>query len=768
MPRLGLLGCALASALACVCPAVAQSVEQIPEIEVTAPAPAADTSTPPIKQRFQLPQTTASTTATEIEQTVNAVDPEDTVKYLPSLLLRKRNYGDNQVVLATRTWGINSSARSLVYLDDILLSNLLGNNNSNQTTRWGQINPDVIDRVDFLYGPFAAMYPGNSIGGVLLFSTKMPDKPLATIKQTGAFQTFDFYNTKSTYSTSETSATFGNRWNALSALVGVNYQNSLSQPLGFVTVVGTPAGTTGTIPAANRVGGVANVVGAGGLLHTQQATVNGKFALDITDWLTATYTVGYWSNDQKSDVQTYLRDAAGNPTFGGQSGFASNYYTWNEQHLTNSLAFKTDTHGKFDWEITASRYDYLADNQRNPFTVTPTGVGFSTNGKIASLTGTNWTNADAKGIWRPTGPDGAHEVSFGAHVDQYELNNPTYATPTWNGGANTTSSLYSNGQGKTQTDAFWAQDAWKFLPQYKLTLGGRWETWRAFDGFNLATKTDGAGNITSTSNISQPNLSATRFSPKAALSWDPNQDWNVTGSFGVANRFPTVGELYQTTTVGTDLINPNPNLKPEKAYSGELAINRMFRDGTIRLSLFQENTDDALISQNSTVPGTTTTTTYVVNVDSIRNRGVELAWKKDNVLIDRLEAFGSVTYVDSVILSDPTFVGTGGSTATGKRVPYVPRWRSTVGFTYRPDDAWSFTVAGRYQSKIYATLDNTDTVANVYQSFNQFFVVDLRAQYKVNEHGSISFGVDNVNNDKYFLFHPFPQRTYVVQGRLTF
>ena len=767
MFRPSLCACAFASALTYMPTAWAQSAPtELPTIEVNQTP--SDTVTPPIKQRFQLPQTTASTTTERIERTVNIIDPEDAIKYFPSLLLRKRNYGDNQVVLATRTWGINSSARSLVYLDDILLSALLGNNNSNQTTRWGQINPEVIERIDFLYGPFAAMYPGNSIGGVLLITTRMPTKPEATIKQSEALQTFDLYNTKKTFATSQTSASFGNRWNALSALLSINYQDSMSQPLAFVTVTGVPAGTTGTIPALSRTGTVANVIGAGGLLRTQQATVNGKFALDITDWLTATYTIGYWSNNQHSDVQTYLRDIAGNPTFGGQSGFASNYYNWNEQHLTHSLAFKTDTRDKFDWEITASRYDYLQDNQRLPFTVTPTGVGFSNNGRITSLNGTNWTNGDAKSIWRPSGPRGDHEVSFGVHFDQYELNNPTYATPTWNGGPNTTSSFYSRGSGKTQTDALWAQDAWKFAPQFKLTLGGRWETWRAFDGFNLTTTTNAAGTILTTSAINQPTLSATRFSPKASLSWDPNQDWNVTGSFGVANRFPTVGELYQTATIGTMLINPNPNLKPEEAFSEEIAITRKFADGSVRFSLFQENAHDALISQNSTIPGTTTTTSFVVNVNSIRNRGVELAWQKDNVLFDRLEAFGSITYVNSVILSDPTFVGTNGSTAVGKRAPYVPRWRTTTGFTYRPNEAWSFTAAARYQSKIYATLDNTDYVSNVYQSFNPFFVVDVRAQYKVNKYGSITFGIDNINNDKYFLFHPFPQRTYVAQGKLTF
>jgi iron complex outermembrane receptor protein len=165
------------------------------------------------------------------------------------------------------------------------------------------------------------MYPGNSIGGVLLITTRMPDKPEWNFKQTEAFQTFNFYNTKGTYPTSQTSASFGNRWNDLAVFVSANYQNSFSQPLAWVTTAGTPANTIGTIPALSRTGTTANVLGAGGLLHTEMFNLKGKAALDITDWLKATYIIGLWSNNQHSRIETYLRDAAGNPTFGGSARF---------------------------------------------------------------------------------------------------------------------------------------------------------------------------------------------------------------------------------------------------------------------------------------------------------------------------------------------------------------------------------------------------------------------------------------------------------------
>ncbi len=747
-----------------VSPAVVQPIED-PTALVPPP--------PPLNRRYQLPQTTASVTAERVQQTVNVVDTSDAVKYMPSLFVRKRNAGDNQAVLATRSWGVSSSARTLIYADDILISTLLGNNNSNASPRWGMVSPEEIKRIDFLYGPFSAAYPGNSMGGVLNITTRMPEKPELHLKQTEAFQPFSFYNTHDTYRTDQTSASVGNRWGAFAAFVSVNYQNSFSQPLAWVTTSSSPpAGTTGTIIQPSRTGGVGNVLGAGGLLHTEQFSTKGKFTLDLTPWLTASYMVGFWSNDQKSRVETYLRDGAGQATYGGPtagSGFASNTYNLAQQNIANALSLKTDTGGAFDWDVVVTRYDYLKDIQRNPFTVAASGANFTDVGRIARLDGTNWMTADAKGIWRADKLAGMHEVSFGVHGDLFELKNPTYRTDTWYGGADDSAVRYNDGRGKTQTSAVWAQDAWRFAPQFKLTLGGRLEWWRAFGGYNLSTTTNAAtGAITSTSEMVQPPLGATRFSPKGSLSYEPNKDWLLTASVGVANRFPTVTELYQNATVAGVVVFPNANLAPERALATELAVERRFTDGKLRFSLFQDDTRDALISQNGVIPGTATPTAFVTNVDHVRVRGFEFAWLKADILIPRVEWFGSVTYADSRILSDPTFVGTNGSTAEGKRVPNVPLWRSTIGATYRPNDNWAWTVAGRYQSKTYATLDNTDNVQNVFQSFDPFFVVDTRVHLKATANASFEFGIDNLTNTKYHLFHPFPQRTYVVQGRVKF
>jgi iron complex outermembrane recepter protein len=746
---------------------------QVAETSASLGPPAAST-------RFQLPQESFSIGAKQIDETINLKDPEDALKYMPSLFVRKRNDGDNQAVLATRTWGLNSSARTLIYYDDLLVSALINNNNSNGSPHWNLISPEAIARIDFLNGPFSAAYPGNSIGGVLLVTSWMPDKPFAIAKETVSVMPWSQYGTKDIYPTSQTSTAAGNRDGALSWLITANYLDSYQQPLTYTTngasasnPSGIPSGTIGTFQALNKQGVIANVVGTGTLAHSEQASGNVRLAYDVTAFVKATYSLGIWNNVQTSNPQTYLTSTAtGLPTFAGISGFASNKYTWDETHLSNAVSLKSDTKGTFDFDLSASSYNYLQDIMLNPFTVAPTGVGYSLNGKVTSMEGTNWQNGDAKGIWRP---DNVQEISFGLHGDRYQLENPVYASSVWTNSASA-GQLYSDGEGETRTGALWLQDAWKIEPNLKLTLGGRLESWEAIDGFNLNTVTTSAGAITGAFPVNQPQLSSTDFSPKASLSFDPNKDWNVTANFGEAYRYPTVGELYQNVSSGGVVFLPNPNLSPEQDFTGELNLERHWSDGRVRLTLFEERTNQALISQSNTVTSTSgaqSVQTSVSNVAAIQMQGVELSADKDNVAIKGLQLFGSVTYVDSRILSDPNWAGVNPltnlpDTVVGKRVPYVPDWRAKFGVTYRWNDNWAYTVAARYSGKQYSTLDNTDIIPHVYGAFDNYIVVDMKVHYKATQNFSFDFGVDNLFNEQYFLFHPFPGRTYVLAAKYTF
>ena len=111
----------------------------------------------------------------QIEENVNAATPAQTLKYLPSIQVRERFIGDRNGIIATRTIGTLSSAQSMLYADGVLLSNLLGNSFA-FPPRWGMVSPEEIESMSMMYGPFSALYAGNSFGGVISIAPRMPQK----------------------------------------------------------------------------------------------------------------------------------------------------------------------------------------------------------------------------------------------------------------------------------------------------------------------------------------------------------------------------------------------------------------------------------------------------------------------------------------------------------------------------------------------------------------------------------------------------------------
>lgn len=806
-------------------PVVAQAPAPAP---VSVWSPTLPDGKPAFVQRFQLPNTVASVTRRDIQDKVNIIDTEDAVKYMPSLSMRKRNNGETQAVLQTRTWGYGSSARSLVYADDLLLTALIGNDNSIGAPRWGLVSPEEIERIDFLYGPFSAAYPGNSLGGVLQITTRMPQKLEMTAKQTVALQDFSLYGTSKLFHTEVTSATIGDKVGNFSWFFAGNYAHGTTQPLSYVTASsGTfPWATAATSPnlfpypgayfATTRYGVPATVLGSGGNLENDQVNAKLKLAYDITPTVRASYILGFWSNDGTSIPENYLAGgrrelfgpATGAVAIGQQalSGFASGYYRVQEKMLTNAAAIKSNTGGVFDWEVSASHFTYLQSDQRTPSSAlastaaNPFG-GYTRNGRDSRLNGTYWTLLDLKGIVRPEGFLQGHDISFGLHGDHFHLNNPVWLTTSWTAGqAASYGVALSSAKGTTRTQALWIQDAWRLHPNFKFTVGVRGEHWQASDGYNQqlpglnalqtswgptyprnATPSQrlavDAAYQKSTLPIIQPNLYHTRFSPKGSLQWTPDNYWTVTGSIGMANRFPTTRELYNLNVApGTGtVVNPNPNLRAEVALSKELAVERRIGpDGSVRVSLFDDEVRDAIISKNTFTP-TGQLAQTPVNVERIRLSGVEVAARKDNVLFKGLELTASATFLNARVISDPKWIPAGGNNldqwalrVDGKTVPNVPDWRWTATATYRPDDHWAFTVAARWQGRMWSTLANNEIAHGVYQNFDRFFVVDAKVRYKWNERLSFDAGIDNIGNYKYMLFHPFPQRTFYLSGKYEF
>lgn len=743
--KLVAFGCIYAGITNAAFAADAESAQQLDEMVIKADKPAVPANLPSVFQGI---------TAKEIAESINVVNVEDSVKYMPSLQIRKRYIGDRNSIVASRSSGTLVSARSLVYADGILLSNLLGNS-FGFPPRWSLVSPEEIKRVDVIYGPFSAVYPGNSMGATILMTTRLPEKFEAHTKVQGFQEKFKLYSTDDNYSGYQANAALGNRHGDLAWFASLNHLDSKGHPMSFATQVvsttapGAATVVTGAFRDIDPNGAGRIVFGATNIDSSVQDNFKAKFAYDFSPAVRANYILGYWQNDSDTSVQTYLRDAAGNPVYSGIvniGGFgytlANNTFQPNqriEKHWMHGVSLKTDTREEWNFEASASYYNFDTDEQRSPTTALPTSQTGGA-GRIALGDGNGWRTLDMRADWRPGLDKGNHEASFGYHHDRYILDSRVFSTANWLSGSATT--RVSAFAGNTETQALFAQDAWRFAPDWKLTLGGRYERWEAFGG--------------ATSNAATTINHATRtedfFSPKASLSLQATPDWLLRTSFGRAYRMPTVSELFQGSISGGAIVNNDPTLKPEKALSGEFTAERYFDNGQLRLTLFQEDAYDALYSQTDTT--VFPTVTNIQNIDKIRTRGVEVVMDMKNVLRG-LDLTGGVTYADSEILENRKY-----PVSIGKRQPRVPNWRATAAATWHQGDNLSYTLAARYSGRQYSTLNNVDVTPNTYGGTSQFFVMDARVNYKLAKQFTASIGVDNLNNYKHYLAHPMPQRTF--------
>lgn len=735
----------------------AQTTAELDEVVVTArSADAADTPAVPAN----LPAVSAGMSAEQIQQTVNLTSAEDALKYLPGIDVRKRFVGDRSSPVASRTTGSGFGARGLVYVDDLLISNLLGNDNTTYTPRWSMIAPAEIQRIDVIYGPYSALYPGNAMGSVVQVSTRMPEKFEAHASVQGFQESLKVYGTDDKYTGSQLSAALGTKQRGVSVWLSANHLDSHGHPMSFATAQAPgPAAVntaTGAVPDRDMFGNARLILGATGIDHTVQDNLKFKLGYDFTPTTTATYTLGLWQNDSDISYDSYLRDAAGNTIYSGS--YLINGISYNipntafraqeqeAQHWMHALSLKNES-SDWSWEALASLYDYGNDEARVQAS-NSNGIG-STNGTLTRMDGTGWKTLDLRGEWHPA--ELSHAVSFGYHFDHYTLQTLVQNVSSWQ--QSESGARASAFAGDTQTQALYLQDAWQFAEQWQSIIGLRYEQWQAYNGAVSSSNT--------TQNFADRDDAFT--SPKAALVYRPAADWSLRASVGRAYRLPTVAELYQGSLPNgaNNVAYNNPDLKPEKVTASELSAEHLLENGLLRATIFNEDNKDALIRQ--TVPGVVGTTTYFVNVGKIRTQGAEVAWQGSDVLLSRLDINGSVTYARSEILEDaahPEYVG-----KTNYRLPL---WRARLVGTFRQTEKLNYSLAGRYSGRQYATLDQTDTNPNTYLGFASYTVFDAKLNYRINRNFLTSVGVDNIANKTYFQFHPYQGRTVMGEIKLDY
>jgi iron complex outermembrane receptor protein len=723
----------------------------------------------------EFPSTTSAIDAKEIEDTVNAIDTPDVLKYLPDIIVRKRDSADfNGAPIGSRIWGISYSAKTIVNIDGMPISNQLFNDNTYGSPRWWMTNPEEIKNVEVMYGPYSAAYSGNSEGAVVNFATVMPTKFTAIVNATGSLQEFKLFGTDSSYANSSTSAILGDKQGEFAWRLSLNHEDAHSQPRQFATTTNSSylnGKPTGYQYQSNTGGTVGTYLGATNIIHGISDNANLKMSYDLNPDTRATLTSGIWTGQTNASVQAYNGATAASP-YNFSSATNPGAFTQFQQNYMNGLSLKTIGEKDFTWEANASNFYTDKNAQRYSDTLNADGsMKPNGQGEVQDYKGTGWTNADLRGNYKIGGDQGSHKLSFGAHYDYNRLNFEQW-TIAANGGWQTasTGTPFSISKGVTQTQALWVQDVWKMHQDLRLTAGLRYENWSTSNG-QIANISDNALVVKNYGSWSFNN----KASPKLSLAWDGPSDVLVIGTLAKATRFPTVSELYSsskcTTTFGgctssttANYQSPDPTtIKPEDVTSAELSFEKSGAGGNARFTFFSEQVKNALLKEYFALNPAQPTYYYSVwtNVQKVVASGVELAGQANNVIVRGLDIGGNITRVASRIAQD-SGLGTYGQSVVGNPIPYTPPLRFTTIATYRPDQQLAYTLAGRFQKAGAPSIDNNQVNQMTFGGFSTFFVLDAKARYQIDKNWLASAGIDNILNRTYWMYHPFPQRTFIA------
>ncbi|HZJ95785.1 MAG TPA: TonB-dependent receptor [Thiopseudomonas sp.] len=235
---------------------------------------------------------------------------------------------------------------------------------------------------------------------------------------------------------------------------------------------------------------------------------------------------------------------------------------------------------------------------------------------------------------------------------------------------------------KQESAAVFAENEWHIIDDLALTLGGRYDRHQAFGG---------------------------NFSPRAYLVWNTTDNWTLKGGVSKGYKTPDLNDLHNgvngATKQGQTITIGNPNLKPEKSTSTELAAYFDSLNGfNANITLFHNKFKDKISSGPDVACAYNNgICSQKINVDDAVTKGVELAaqW----YFTDDWSIKGNYTYTDSEQKSGKD---------KGAQLTNTPRHLANASLNWEANDRLNLWLNTEYRGKRsrftskYANLDATE------------------------------------------------------------
>lgn len=335
---------------------------------------------------------------------------------------------------------------------------------------------------------------------------------------------------------------------------------------------------------------------------------------------------------------------------------------------------------------------------------------------------------------------GNHNLLAGTSYGRDKFDETIYSIKDWKSWSSSGSVTQKAG-GKDKYWSLYAQDKWNFAPKWTAYIGGRYDHYEDYDGYDTLLSGDN----------DKGSHSYHKFSPKLSLDYAVNLDTNVYLSYGKSFNTPILYQLFRYST-RMGLIYPNSGLTPETTDTWELGLKKKIANKTdIHADVFYAKTED-YIRLMSYEGGQGKGKRYENNGDE-KTHGFEV----------------SLTQRHSDIWT--SYINYTWQTAknNGYKDYDVPRHLLHLGTTYNKAP-WTINLDGMFISNRYLDITPGDTKKYDYhsghfRSRDAYFLMNLSTNYQFNKNFGLQLGVNNLFDRKYYDEDISTQHYYIGDGR---
>lgn len=590
---------------------------------------------------------------------------------------------------------------------------------------WNMIPVENIRKIEVVSGGQSALYGGRAVGGVINIMTKTQKQDGLHGSATVSYGSNATVNQNYNVGFKKDKFDFGAFYGSMNTHGWKDYDVSVSKS---GKAKGYDSDAEGNAIIGNR--------GSKKVLN-ESFGFNMGYSFNDSQKLTYKYTHSIYDWKYEDPISYIKGDDRWNGTIGenNKSYSPSSFLGkrgWRAYNL-HSLTYNDKDNGiHAHFGLT----DYYKDGYITPDKTVNPAKDFDGKGKKTSYPSKSW-NMDLNKRWAL----GAHNLLAGVSYGQDKFNETISSVTDWKSW-NSSGTVGQKAGGKDKYWSLYAQDKWNFAPKWTAYIGGRYDHYRKYGGYDSKIYA-GKEDLSS-------GKSYEKFSPKLSLDYAANRDTNFYLSYGKSFNTPILYQLFRYSNFMGKNIYPNKDLEPETTDTWELGMKQKIGSKTdIHADVFYAKTKDYIRLNDSDEKHE-----FYENAGDAKTHGFEISLNQHHS--DAWTSYINYTWQTGKV--------------EGEKNYDIPRHLLHLGTTYSKNP-WTVNLDGMFIS------DRTEAgeESGCFKARDAYFLMNLSTNYQFNKNFGIQFAVNNLFDREYYdedisnnHYYIGDGRTYTLTARYSF